>query len=68
MWRPHRQRFEFEACDYEKEEDAEREPPRRRNRVRRRVNPFIDAEAGVVGDASVDEGSDNENNDLDRFK
>ena len=31
------------------------------------MNPFIDAEAGVDGDASNDEGSDDENDDLDGF-
>ena len=37
------------------------------NKARRRVNPFIDAETGVDGDARNDEGSDDENDDLDRF-
>ena len=35
--------------------------------MRRRANPFIDAEAGVNGDASGDEGSDFENDYLDGF-
>ena len=35
--------------------------------ARRRVNPFIDAEAGVDGDACNDEGSEDENDDLDKF-
>ena len=35
--------------------------------VRHRVNPFIDAEAGVDGDASNDEESDEENDYLDGF-
>ena len=34
-------------------------------RARRRVNPFIDAEVVVDGDASNDEGSDDENDYLD---
>ena len=36
-------------------------------KARRRVNPFIDAEAGVDGDAINEEGSDDENDDLDGF-
>ena len=31
------------------------------------MNPFIDAEAGIDGDPSNDEGCDDENNDLDGF-
>ena len=31
------------------------------------MNPFIDAEAGVDGDASNDEESDDENDDLNGF-
>ena len=31
------------------------------------MNPFIDAEAGVDGDASNDEGSEDKNDDLDGF-
>ena len=31
------------------------------------MNLFIDAEAGVDGDASNDEGADDENDDLDGF-
>ena len=40
-------------------------PPRRRKRAKRRVNLFIDAKAGVDKDASGDEETDDENNDLD---
>ena len=36
-------------------------------RANRRPNRFIDAEAGVDGDASGVEGSDDENDDLDGF-
>ena len=43
------------------------EPPRRRKRARRRANPFIDSEAGVDGEASGDEGSDDETDDLGKF-
>ena len=64
MWPP---RLEFDKADYEQDENAEPEPPRRQKRARRRVNPFIDAEAGVDGDASNDEETDDENNDLDGF-
>ena len=31
------------------------------------MNPFIDVEAGVDGDASNDEGTDDENDDVDGF-
>ena len=67
MWPPRRPRLELEEADYEQEENAEPEPPRRRKWARRRVNPFIEDEAGVDGDASGDEGTDNENDDLDGF-
>ena len=67
VWPPRRQRLKLEEGNYELEEDAEPKPPRRRKRVRRRVNPFIEAETGVNGDASGDEGSDDENDDLDGF-
>ena len=66
VWPPRRPRLELEEADYE-QEDNEPEPPRRRKRARRRMNPFIDAEAGVDGDASGDEGTDDENDDLDGF-
>ena len=67
MWPPRRPHLEFDDGDYKQEEDTEPEPPRRRKQARRRVNPFIDAEAGVDGDASNDKGSEDENDDLDRF-
>ena len=67
MWPPRRPHLKFDDGDYEQEEDTGTEPPRRRKKVRRRVNPFIDAEAGVDGEASNDEGSDDENDDLDGF-
>ena len=66
VWPPRRPRMEFDDGDYE-QEDAEPEPPRRRKRVKRSVNAFIDAEAGVDGDASADKGTDDENDDLDGF-
>ena len=64
VWPPRRPRLEFDVGDYE-QEDIELEPPRRRKRARRRANPFIDSEAGVDGKASGDEGSEDENYDLD---
>ena len=67
VWPPRRPHFKFDDGDYKQEEDTEQEPPRRRNKARRRVNPFIDSEAGVDGDASNDEESDDENDDLDGF-
>ena len=47
VWPFRRQHLEFEDGDYEQEEDTEQEPPRRRNKARRRVNLFIDSKAGV---------------------
>ena len=67
VWPPRRPHLEFDEEDYEQETNAEPEPLRLRKRVKRRVNPFIDAEAGVDGDASADEGTDNENDNLDGF-
>ena len=67
VWPPRRPHLEFDDGDYEQEEDTLPEPARRRKRARRRPNPFIDAEAGVDVDASGDEGSDDENDDLDGF-
>ena len=67
VWPPRRPRLEFDVGDYKQEEDIEPEPPRCRKRARRRANPFIDSEAGVDGEASGDEGSDDENDDLDGF-
>ena len=67
VWPPRRPHMEFDDADYEQEVNVELVPPRRRKRARRRANPFIDAEAGVDGDASGDERSDDENDDLDGF-
>ena len=67
MWPTRRKHLEFDDGDYEQEEDTEPEPPRWRKNARRRVNPFIDAEAGVNEDASNDEQSNDENDDLDGF-
>ena len=67
VWPPRRPHLEFDDGYYEQEKDTEPEPPKRRNNERHCVNPFIDAEAGVDGDASNDEGSDNENDDLNGF-
>ena len=66
VWPPRRSHLEFDDGDYE-QVDTEQEPPRRRKNARRRVNSFIDAEAGVDGVASSDEGFDDENDDLDEF-
>ena len=66
LWPPRRPHLEFNDGDYE-QEDTEPEPPRRRKNARCRVNLFIEAEAGVDGDASNDEGSEDENDDLDGF-
>ena len=67
MWPPRRLHLELEDGDYQQESDTEPDPPRRRNKARRRNNPFIDAEAGVDGDASGDEGTEDKNDDLDGF-
>ena len=65
VWPPRRPHLEFEKGDYE-QEYAETEPLTHSKKVRR-ANPFIDAEAGVDGEASGDVGSDNDNDDLDGF-
>ena len=67
VWPPCRPHLEFDDCDYEQEEDTEPQPVRRRTNARRRANPFIDTEAGVDGNASGDENTDDENDDLDGF-
>ena len=54
VWPPRRLHLEFDNNDSE-HVDIEPEPPRRWKKARRRVNPFIDAEAGVNEDASNDE-------------
>ena len=65
-WPPRLPQLEFDDGDYE-QVDTEIETLKRRNKARRRVNPFIDAEANVDGDASNDEVSDDDNDDLDGF-
>ena len=67
MWPPRRPHLEIDDSLYEQEEDTEPQPVRRRKSARCRANPFIDAEAGVDGDSSGDEGTDDENYDLDGF-
>ena len=67
VWPPRRLHLEFDDGDYEQKEDTEPKPPIRRKQARRRVNPFIDAEAGVDGDASNDEGFDDSDDDLAGF-
>ena len=67
VWPPRRPQMEFDDGDYEKEEGTKPQPVRCRKSARRRTNPFIDAEAGVDGDASGDEGTDKENDDLDGY-
>ena len=67
VWQFCRPHLEFDDGDYEQEEDTEPELPRRRKTARRRLNSFIEAEAGVDGDASNNEKSDDENDDLDGF-
>ena len=64
VWPQRRSHLEFDDGDYE-QEDTELELPRRRKKARRRVNSFIDVEAGLDGDASNDERSDDQNDDLD---
>ena len=67
MWQPRRLHLEFDDGNYEQEEDIEPQPVRRRKIARLRANPFIDIEAGVNGNASGDEKTDDENNNLDGF-
>ena len=67
VWPPRRPRLELEDADYEQDGNAVPVPPRHRKRARRRVNFFIDAEAGVDGDASNDEKTDDKNSHLDGF-
>ena len=61
VWLPRRPHLKFDVGDNEQQEHTEPEPPKRRKKARRRVNLFIDAEAVVDGDASNNEGSDDEN-------
>ena len=65
LWPPRCPHLELDDGDYVQEKNTEPEPSRRRKTARRRVNPFIDAEAGVDGNARNDEGSEDENDDLD---
>ena len=67
VWPPRCPHLEFDDGHYEQLENTEPEPPRRRKKVRLCVNPFIDAEGGVDGDASNDKEFDEENDDLDGF-
>ena len=67
LWPPRHPHLVFVDRKYEQEYDAEPEPPRTRKRVRHHANPFIESEAGVDGDASGDEVSDDENYELDGF-
>ena len=67
MWPPRRPNLEFDDSDFEQEENTELQPVRYRNSARRRANPFIDAEAGVDGDASGDKETDDDNDVLDGF-
>ena len=64
---PRRPHLEFDDGDYEQEEDTEPQPVRRQKNARRRANPYIYTEAGVDGNASGDEKTDDENDDLDGF-
>ena len=68
VWPQRRFHLEFDDGDYEQqEEDTEPQPVRRRKNARRRAHPLIDTEAGVDGNASDDEKTDDENDDLDGF-
>ena len=67
MWPPRCLRLEFEEAGFEPDENSEPQPPRRRKRARRGVNPFIEAEACVDGDASGAEANYDGNDDFDRF-
>ena len=67
MWPPRRPHLEFDDGNYEHEEDTEPQPERRRKNARFRSIPFIDTEAGVDGNASGDEKTNDENDDLDYF-
>ena len=67
VWPPRRPHLEFDDGDYKQEEDTEPQPVRRRTNARRRANSFIVTEAGVDGNSSGDENTDNVNDDLDGF-
>ena len=51
----------------QQESDAEPQPPRRLQKSRRHTNPFIDVEICVEGDAIGDDGTEDENDDLNGF-
>ena len=67
MVSPRRLRMEFDVGNYKQKDVNEPEPPKHRKRAKRSANPFIDAEAGVNGEASGDEKSDDKNYNLDKF-
>ena len=64
VWPPQRPYLEFDDENYT-QEDVKLEEPRRRKQLRRSANRFLDAEAGVDGDASDDEHDVDENCDYD---
>ena len=67
VWPPRRPQLKFDDGDYEQEVYTEPQPVRHRKSALHSANPLIDAKAGVDGDASGDEETDNENDDLDGF-
>ena len=67
VWPPSRSYLVFVGGNYEQKKDIKPKPVRPRLSARRRANPFIDTEAGVYWDASADEETDDENDDLDGF-
>ena len=66
VWPPRRLHLKFDDGDY-KQKDTEPQPVRRRKNAQRRTNQFIDTEAGVYGNASCDENTDDEIDDVDGF-
>ena len=67
VWPPRRLHMEFDNRNYKHEEDTAPEPPRRRIKVNCRANSFINPEAGMDGDGSGDNRTDDENDDLTGF-
>ena len=67
VWPPRRSHLKLEDGDNEQERDSEQEPLKRRKKTRRHTNPFIYADPCVDGRSIGDEGSGDENNDLDGF-
>ena len=63
---PRRPHLEFDDGDNE-QVDTEPEPPKQRHIARQSVNPFIDSDAAMDENTSNDEGSNDENEDLDVF-